>query len=329
MSVKINNNISMPTDGKINNFNVNSSNISFFIKKNYIYPINKIYKINLQNIFSIKQNNVISIKIKLPKYVSNQDYSFIIKDFPEEITGGINIKSSNGDFSKKLSKLDNTIKINDYCGWTVIELLYLTELDICNICDISYSLCFEPFKLHVIKSICSRSFTTIPLDNIEVNLNLINCDLSIEPLDDIEVKNGDVIEPNVLSNFDINRYEWIGSNNFTTNTLNLDITEEIMEGEYTIKVVDIYGCTAEESFMLSRMDECIEIVATYTIDSKKNIIIEITQPMDGSIEYEYNKDSNGWTDLPSDNKISGTSVNTLLIRYKNNINCGPYTVNEI
>jgi len=325
MSIKINNNISIPSKGKINNYFLDIEKICFIIKNNYLYSIEKKYDIKIDNPFSIEKDNIIIIKIKIPKFFYSLDYSFELNNFIEKMIGSINIKASNTNFNFLLSTDENTIIVKEYCGWINIDLKYIINTNIYDIYDISYSLCFEPFKVKVIKSNCSRNITTIPLD-IENNLILVNCDLSVNDINDIEVQNGDEITPIVSSSFDIESYIWYGPENFTINSEKLLIDDNIVSGIYTLKVTDIYGCVVEKSFELTKT-VCEEIIATYYKDDKRNIIIEITQPTDLTIEYEYELDEDrSWNNLVN-NKISPNIFTVLKLRYKNNPTC-IYTVQE-
>lgn len=324
MSIKISKKIFVPSKGNINNFTINNNKLCFIVRNNFIYPIEKNYNIKIENSFSLNKNNVIIIKLKIPKFFYSLDYSFELDNFIQNMMAGLNIKSSNGNFNFLLSTNDKTIVINDYCGWMNIDLKYFINTDICNIYNISYSICFDPFKVKVIKNNCSRNIVTIPLD-IENNLTLVNCDLSVNDINDIEVKNGDEIIPTVSSSFDIESYIWCGPNNFTKNSEKLLIDESILSGTYTLKVTDIYGCVVEKSFELTKIEDCEDIIATYDIiykDSKVNgIVINITHPTDTNIDYEYNLNDGEWKSYNSIISYGSNVVNSLKIRYKEDTNC--------
>jgi len=272
----------------------------------------------------MEKDNIIIIKIKISKFIYSINYSFELENIIKKMIGSINIKASNGNFNFLLSTDENTIIIKEYCGWMNIDLKYFINTDICNIYNISYSLCFDPFKVKVIKSNCSRNIVTIPLD-IENNLTLVNCDLSVNDINDIEVKNGDEITPIVFSSFDIESYNWCGPNNFTKNSEKLLIDDNIVSGIYTLKVTDIYGCVVEKSFELTKKEDCEDIIATYNFtykDLKVNgIVINITQPTDTEIDYEYNLNDGEWMTYNSIILYSSNVVNSLKIRYSDDTNC--------
>ena len=270
--LKLNNNFYL-SKGKKYNYNIENNNFCFILKNNYIYPIEKNYDIKINKIFNLDINNVIIIKLKIPKFIYNENYSFELDNFIKNIKGGINIKASNGNFNFLLStdnksiivndllSTDNkSIIVNDYCGWINIDMKHIINSSICNICKISYSLFFEPFKAKVIKNKYSRNNIIIPFD-IEINLILISCDLHINDIDDIEVKNNDEICPTITSSFYIKSYIWCGPDNFIKNTKKLLVDDNVKSGTYTLKVIDIYDCFVEKSFVLTKIEECEEIVA--------------------------------------------------------------------
>lgn len=326
MSIKISKKIFVPSKGNINNFTINNNKLCFIVRNNFIYPIEKNYNVKIENSFSLNKNNVIIIKLKIPKFFYSLDYSFELDNFIQNMMAGLNIKSSNGNFNFLLSTNDKTIVINDYCGWMNIDLKYFINTNIYDICDISYSLCFDPFKVKVIKSNCSRNITTIPLD-IENNLTLVNCDLSVNDINDIEVKNGDEITPIVSSSFDIESYNWCSPNNFIINSEKLLIDDNIVSGIYTLKVTDIYGCVVEKSFELTKKEDCEDIIATYNFTYKdlkvkvNGIVINITHPTDTEIDYEYNLNDGEWMTYNSIISYSSNVVNSLKIRYTDDTNC--------
>jgi hypothetical protein len=179
LKISNNSNISMPTEGKTNSYTLNSELPCFFIKNHHLYPLEKSYSIKLPNPVSIEADNMISFNLKLPKQILSQDFTYEINNFSlnvKNLSASLQFKSSNSCNSTKLVYDNNSsdIEVNDYCGWITIKFNY-TTIELCNLCEINYSICFDDFKLKTLKGgNKSRAIEIIPLDGILISFDLIN-----------------------------------------------------------------------------------------------------------------------------------------------------------
>ena len=223
--VKISNSriISLPGVGKINSYELKADTPCFFIKNHYLYPLEKSYSMKLTNPVSVNQGNELSLKLKIPKQIFSENYIYELKDFDKKVknlSGGIQIKSSDGCIN---SKLENGIEVQDHCGWIVIKLTYTTP-EICNICEINYSICFNHFKLKTIRGVKTRATEIIPLESVSLIFDIFNRDPILEILKEID--NGNLI---VTVKLDIDYNEFI-------NKVDVDQLKEDLIKEYSEKL---------------------------------------------------------------------------------------------
>ena len=179
LKISNNSNVSMPNVGGTNSYTLSSDLPCFFIKNHYLYPLEKSYSIKLPNPVSIEADNMISFNLKLPKQILSQDFIYEINNFPlnvKNLSASLQFKSSNSSYSTKLIYDNNSsdIEVNDYCGWITIKFNY-TTVELCNLCEINYSICFDDFKLKTLKGgNKSRAIEIVPLDGILISFDLIN-----------------------------------------------------------------------------------------------------------------------------------------------------------
>lgn len=153
-------NISRPSNGKSSVYDINFEKPCFFVNNHYISPILKCYSVRLPNPVSLISNDKISVKIKIPTNIFGEKYGYSLEklsnDISTTIKGSIRLKSSNGCDNHELAynTEDKRITITDYCGWIIIDLSYTLEKEICNLCEISYSFCFDPVKIKVLYGVC-------------------------------------------------------------------------------------------------------------------------------------------------------------------------------
>lgn len=163
--IVINNDIivTMPPVGNTISYNLPFEKPCFFINNNLISPIKKNYDLSLLNPLTIEKYDIIKIKIKIPKQIFGIKYGYSLDYFASKIIynndfkAGLHIKSASGyyDIDRCICSCDE-LTIDDYCGWININIIYkVLEEEICNIRNISYSLCFEPIKLESLYGICS------------------------------------------------------------------------------------------------------------------------------------------------------------------------------
>lgn len=179
LKISNNSNVSMPNVGGTNSYTLSSDLPCFFIKNHHLSPLEKSYSIKLPNPVSIEADNMISFNLKLPKQILSQDFTYEINNFPlnvKNLSASLQFKSSNSCYSTKLIYDNNSsdIEVNDYCGWITIKFNY-TTVELCNLCEINYSICFDNFKLKTLKGgNKSRAIEIVPLDGVLISFDLIN-----------------------------------------------------------------------------------------------------------------------------------------------------------
>ena len=303
--IKINNinNIIMPLSGKTNSYNINNSIPSFFIKNHYLTTIEKNYKINLPNPITIPINNTISFDIKISKQLFTTKAHYDINNFDKNIENlcfNLQLKSLNSNISTRLiyepNNIFSKIIIKEYCGWIIIKFIYNNNIEICDLCEINYSLSFSPFKLNILKFISDENFV-ISSNRIDFNLNLINCDLNIN-INNTNLCNQEQlnIQPIITSSANILGFIWTGPNNFIQqNNINLDfIVDSNNDGNYTLKVIDENYCVMEKTIYIQVNNELqFRLTGLETNGYCQDDTINLTiVPLDSSnfnpISYEYN-----------------------------------------
>ena len=304
--IKINNdnNIIMPSPGKINSYSIPIESPSFFIKNHYLIPLEKNYKINLPNPITIPKNNAIHIDIKIPKQLFTSQTNYEIINFDKVVNNlysSLNFKASNLDLSTNIiyepDNIFNQLIVYEYCGWYIIKLVYNNNDDLCNLCNINYSLCFDSFKLKVIKHKKERNFITFN-NNIQTTLNIINCDLNIQ-LNNYDICDEEdlKVDPMITTTPNILGCRWTGPNSFiqeNTKILNFTPVDTNIEGNYTLKVINEHYCITEKTIYI-QVHELPKFTISgiesngYCQDDIVNINIH---PIDSTefnpIRYEYN-----------------------------------------
>lgn len=163
--------IYLPGAGKTNAYNIDFEKPCFFVNNHYISPILKCCKATLPNPVNLGRLDEIKISIKIPKNIFGIKYGYSLDNFSEELNkeeynfkGSLRFKSSDRCIDIKRSK-ENGLSISDYCGWIIITLSYIVgdntdetqgsiPMEICNLCEISYSIFFNPVKLKVLYGQC-------------------------------------------------------------------------------------------------------------------------------------------------------------------------------
>jgi len=180
-------NISLPPIGKTNAYNVDLDKPCFFVNNHYISPVQKCYNVKLPNPVSLEFCDIIRINIKIPKNIFGEKYGYSLEDIAKELRNnenfcaGLRLKSSDGcvDITRRASE-DTQLDIEDHCGWINIIIHYqVGEVnsnieEICNLCEISYSLCFDPVKLKTLYGSCHGGANEIAEFNSETCLEIEN-----------------------------------------------------------------------------------------------------------------------------------------------------------
>ena len=99
------------------------------------------------------------IYIKIPKNIFGKKYGYSLEGFVDELNdsgvsdfkGSLRLKSSDGC---KDINVDPTSE--DYCGWLILSMSFTAAEKICNLCEISYSLCFDPVKIKLLYGQCEN-----------------------------------------------------------------------------------------------------------------------------------------------------------------------------
>jgi len=180
-------NIALPPIGSTNAYNVDLDKPCFFVNNHYISPVQKCYTVKLPNPVSLEFCDRIRIKIKVPKHILGERYGYSLEDLAkvlrnnENFCAGLRFKSSDGciDITRNAAE-DTQLDIENSCGWINITIHYqVGEVDssrqsICNLCEISYSLCFDPVKLKTLYGACYGGADEIAEFQSETCLEIVN-----------------------------------------------------------------------------------------------------------------------------------------------------------
>ena len=194
-------NIALPPVGKINAYDVDLEKPCFFVNNHYISPVQKCYSVKLANPVSLEYCDKLRINIKIPKHIFGEQYGYSLEDVKNELYNNnefratLRLKSSDGCIDiNRVGNVSTQLEIDDYCGWINITIHYqVGEVDsnrqeICNLCEIAYSLCFEPIKLKTLYGACSggdevaefRSETCLEIENVAAQREaVINSEMTI------------------------------------------------------------------------------------------------------------------------------------------------------
>lgn len=180
-------NIALPPVGKINAYDVDLDKPCFFVNHHYISPVKKCYSVKLTNSVTLEYCDKLRINIKIPKHIFGEKYGYSLEDVVKtlnnnsEFCATLRLKSSDGCFDiNRVGNVATQLEIEDFCGWINITIHYqVGEVDsnrqeICNLCEIEYSLCFEPIKLKTLYGSCNggdevaefRSETCLEIENV-------------------------------------------------------------------------------------------------------------------------------------------------------------------
>lgn len=152
-----NQNIAFPAAGKTNAYDINLEKPCFFINNHYITPLLKCYSVVLPNPVSLDVGDNLEIKIKIPKNIFGIKYGYSLENFVNDLASA-NFNSSLRLKSSDVCKdLNDTPTATDYCGWIVVSMSYRSTEKICNLCEISYSICFDPIKVKTLYGQCENN----------------------------------------------------------------------------------------------------------------------------------------------------------------------------
>lgn len=210
-TIVINNdhNISLPAVYKTNSYDINFQQPCFFINNHYITPLLRCYNVILPNPISIEKCDRIRIKIKIPKQIFGTKYGYSLDNLHKELQNdtnfcvGLRLKSSDGCINiRRYNNEPEQLTIKDYCGWIVITIQYTVgDKDgpainaICNLCEIAYSICFDPVKIKSLYGTCNGH------DNEIVNFTTQTC-LELENRPALRVVDVDFLDKNESNNDD-------------------------------------------------------------------------------------------------------------------------------
>jgi len=119
-------------------------------------PLLKCYSVTLPNPVSFISGDIIRVSIKIPMNIFGQKYGYSLENLDDSVNGksaGLRLKSSTGCLD-----VNTELKIDQFCGWIIIKLEHVVDSteEICNLCEISYSICFDPVKLKVLYGQCNE-----------------------------------------------------------------------------------------------------------------------------------------------------------------------------
>jgi len=158
--------ISMPQKPATTNaYDVDFDQIKFFVNNHWLTPVKSCYKAELPNPVSLEDGDSLKIKIKIPVQVLGQKYGYELEGFDElknknNLSISLRLKSSDG--CRDISVASGDIEITAYCGWFILSIRHIVsgaENVICNLCEIAYSICFDPLKLKTLYGVCDGDDT--------------------------------------------------------------------------------------------------------------------------------------------------------------------------
>lgn len=173
--------MTMPPIGKTNSYTVNTENQCFMINNNYIEPLNKLYNIEISNPFTLEIGDIVELHIKVPTHILGDNIGYNLNNIVNELKNNnlvvsLKIKASNKCLSINLSDITN-VEINNYCGWFVFAVTYQASEELCNVCDISYNICFDKIKIQQLY--CKNKNIK---ENVKINssmcMNLVKSNIS-------------------------------------------------------------------------------------------------------------------------------------------------------
>lgn len=179
--IKNSNVMTMPSIGQTNSYTVNAENQCFMINNNYIEPLNKLYNIEISNPFTLEIGDIIELHIKVPIHILGNTIGYNLNNIVDELKNnnlviGLKIKASNKCVSINLSDITN-VEVNNYCGWFVFVVTFQASEELCNICNISYNICFDKIK---IQQLYNKNKNT--KENVKINssmcMNLVKSNIS-------------------------------------------------------------------------------------------------------------------------------------------------------
>jgi len=197
-------NISLPAVGDIAAYDVELDKPCFFVNKHYISPVEKCYNVKLPNPVSLEYCDKIRIKIKIPKNIFGQQQGYSLEDLAKELNAtnsdfraSLRFKSSDGCWNINREVDSEQLEIVDYCGWINITIHYEigatvnneTREEICNLCEIGYSLCFSPVKLKTLYGTCHSGVNEVAEFSSETCLEIEN----VEAQRQVTLGNGTII----------------------------------------------------------------------------------------------------------------------------------------
>jgi hypothetical protein len=155
-------NIVMPSPGKVNSYDINFEKPCFFVNNHYLTPLLKCYSVTLPNPVSLEEEDKLRVKIKVPKSVFGKKYGYDLQNLYNEINTlnlkvSMRLKSYDGCYNVSHESPEEGIlgvDLSDHCGWLVFDIFYVIPQKICNLCEISYSLCFDPVKIKLLYGQC-------------------------------------------------------------------------------------------------------------------------------------------------------------------------------
>ena len=216
-------NVTLPPVGKTNAYDINLEKPCFFVNNHYISPVQKCYSVKLANPVSLEYCDKLRINIKIPKHIFGEQYGYSLEDVAKTLENNskfcatLRLKSSDGCFD--INRVgDEQLEIEDFCGWINITIHYqVGEVDpsreeICNLCEIAYSLCFEPIKLKTLYGACSggdevaefKSETCLEIENVAAQREATIGNRTITGPEDflcLEIVNNTVAESAVFDKF--------------------------------------------------------------------------------------------------------------------------------
>ena len=168
--------VSRPADaGAVNAYDVDFEKPNFFVNNHWLTPVKSCYSLQLSNPVSLESGDKLRIKIKVPKQILGQKYGYELEGLESHaMTASLRLKSSDG--VRDVDSTDDELVITKeaFCGWFIITLTYHASTDVCNLCNIGYSLCFQPLKLKTLYGVCDGDDNEIVKFDSETCVEICN-----------------------------------------------------------------------------------------------------------------------------------------------------------
>lgn len=160
--------------GGVNSYDVEFKNPNFFVNNHFLTPVQTCYGVELSTPVTLEAGDKLRIKIKVPKQILGERYGYDLEGIDAHaMTASLRLKSTDGIVD--LGSPDVSVSVTSLCGWYVISIERVVGDDgLCNLCEITYGLCFEQFQLKTLYDVGEGNDTETVKFNSDTHLEIEN-----------------------------------------------------------------------------------------------------------------------------------------------------------